>query len=256
MSASVDPESVDPPVMVDRARNTFLSGGGRSNLSIDLPLDLPLVRADRRRIVQVIGNLLSNAARHSPESSAIRVSAGLQGMHVAFSVADDGVGVAPERLPYLFWKFSREEGKEPGSVRAGLGLAICIGIAEAHGGRIWAESDGLALGARSTFTLPAVKDGVPLLPRLQARAGQRRRERVRVLAVDDDSHAVRYVRDALSEAGYAVAVTADPEEALRLMEQERFHLALLDLVLPGADGIELMQEMLRIASVPLIFISG
>ena len=109
-SLSVAPEPVDPAVLVDRARNTFLSGGGRSNLSIDLPQDLPQVRADRRRIVQVLGNLLSNAAWHSPESSTIRVSAGQRGVHVAFSVADDGVGVAPERLPYLFHKFSRPEG--------------------------------------------------------------------------------------------------------------------------------------------------
>ena len=255
-SLSVAPEPVDPAVLVDRARNTFLSGGGRSNLSIDLPQDLPQVRADRRRIVQVLGNLLSNAARHSPESSTIRVSAGQQGVHVAFSVADDGVGVAPERLPYLFRKFSRPEVEEPGSVRAGLGLAICKGIVEAHGGRIWAESDGLGLGARFIFTLPAVEDALPLLPQARGRARQQGRERVRVLAVDDDSQALRYVRDALTEAGYEVVVTGEPEEALRLMEQERPHLALLDLVLPDIDGIELMQRILGIASVPVIFLSG
>ena len=66
---AVAAEATDVAVLVDRARNTFLSGGGRSNISIDLPPDLPRVAADRRRIVQVLGNLLSNAARHSPESS-------------------------------------------------------------------------------------------------------------------------------------------------------------------------------------------
>ena len=69
---SVSPESSDAAVLVDQARNTFLSGGGRNNLRIDLPPDLPRVMADRRRVVQVLGNLLSNAARHSPEASSIR----------------------------------------------------------------------------------------------------------------------------------------------------------------------------------------
>ena len=103
-----------------------------------------------RRIVQALGNLLSNAAHHSNELSPIRVAAVRDGVHVAFSVADDGVGVPAERLPYLFRKFSRLDGEERGREIAGsgLGLAICKGIVEAHGGRIRAESDGLGLGSR------------------------------------------------------------------------------------------------------------
>ena len=255
---SVALEPSDAAVLVDRARNTFLSGGGRSNIRIDLPPDLPRVTADRRRIVQVLGNLLSNAARHSPEASAIRLSAALEGVHVAFSVADDGVGISSERLPYLFRKFTRLEADDrgDGGLGAGLGLAICRGIVEAHGGRIRAESDGPGLGARFTFTLPAVEETatVPRTPAL--RSGFQGRERVRVLAVDDDPQALRYVRDALSEAGYGVAVTSDPEEALRLMAEDRPHLVLLDLVLPDTDGIELMRDILNIANVPVIFLSG
>ena len=99
---SISPEPSDPVVLVDRAVAVFQRGGGRSNVNIDLPLDLPRVLADRLRVEQVMTNLLTNAARYSPESSAIRVSAALEGVHVAISVADDGVGVSPERLPYLF----------------------------------------------------------------------------------------------------------------------------------------------------------
>ena len=81
-------------------------------------------------------------------------------------------------------------------------------------------------------------------------------ETVRVLAVDDDPQALRYVRDALAGAGYQPVVTGDPEEALRLMEEERPRLVLLDLMLPDADGIELMQDILEIEDVPVIFISA
>ena len=80
---SVAPEPSDLADLVDGARNTFLSGGGRHTVLIDLPVDLPRVMADRRRIEQVLNNLLSNAARHSPESSPIRVGAERDGAHVA-----------------------------------------------------------------------------------------------------------------------------------------------------------------------------
>ena len=78
---------------------------------------------------------------------------------------------------------------------------------------------------------------------------------MRVLAVDDDPQTLRYVRDALTKAGYAPIVTGDPEEVPGLMKQERPHLVLLDLVLPGRDGIELMQDILKMADIPVIFIS-
>ena len=78
---------------------------------------------------------------------------------------------------------------------------------------------------------------------------------MRVLAVDDDPQALRYVRDALTNAGYAPIVTGDPEDVPRLMEEEKPHLVLLDLLLPGSDGIELMKNILRTADVPVIFLS-
>ncbi len=210
-------EPVEAGVLVDEARSRFQSGGGRSNLVIDLPPDLPRVMADRRRIVQALGNLLSNAAHHSNELSPIRVAAVRDGVHVAFSVADDGVGVPGERLPHLFRKFSQLDGEERGREIAGsgLGLAICKGIVEAHGGRIRAESDGPGLGSRFTFTVPAVEETVTLRPPPSRRRRTKTRERPRVLCVDDDPQTLRYVRDALTKAGYTPVVTGDPEEVSR-----------------------------------------
>ena len=116
--------------------------------------------ADGRRIIQVLSNLLTNAARHSHDASAIGVAAVREGYHVAVSVTDEGRGIAAERLPHLFRKFSRIDGEDRGRdiAGSGLGLAICKGIVEAYGGRIWAESDGQGLGARFTFTIPVAQD--------------------------------------------------------------------------------------------------
>ena len=255
----VSPEPAEVTALVDRARSAFSSSGGSNLLEINIQPDLPLVLADRRRIVQVLGNLLSNAARHSPQSSVIRVSAVLQGVHVEFSVADEGRGIPPEGLPRLFRKFSRVQSEESGG-DTGLGLAICKGIVEAHGGRIWAESDGPGRGTRFAFTLPTTEPAGsgPAASTLSSQLTHQREEveRVRVLAVDDDPQALRYIRDTLAGAGYQPLVTGDAQEALRLMERERPQLALLDLVLPDTDGIDLMQAILKVADVPVIFISA
>ena len=99
------------------------------------------------------------------------------GVDVKVSVSDEGRGIPVERLPHLFRKFSHQEDDNPGG-DTGLGLAICKGIVEAHGGRIWAESDGPGLGARFAFTLPVVEEPAArpvrpaLSPRQDAKAGQ------------------------------------------------------------------------------------
>ena len=261
-SLSVSPEPADLATLVEQARSAFTSAGGGNDLRIDIPPGLPPVMADRHRIVQALGNLLSNASSYSQEFSAIRVTAQRQGWHLAVCVADEGRGVSPEQLLYLFRKYVRIEGDngDRESAGSGLGMAICKGIIEAHGGRIWAESDGPGLGARFTFTLPLAGEA------LHEEASGRERPatrslpdsdgHARILAVDDDPQTLRLVRDALANAGYTPVVTADPGEALRLVEAERPQLALLDLVFPDADGIELMQDIRDIAEVPVIFLTA
>ena len=257
----VAPGPAEVAVLVDEARNAFLSAGGGNQLLIDLPQDLPWVMADRRRIVQVLGNLLSNAAA-ALAGVVLHPGGRRTGGHSRRGLrGDEGRGVSAERLPHLFRKFSRtgDEDLGRGLGGSGLGLAICKGIVEAHGGRIWAESDGEGLGARFTFTIPVVVeagiDAAAGPARLSVPSRRAERGQKRILVVDDDPQALRHVRDALSKLGYAPIVTADPEAVGRLMEAEKPHLVLLDLMLPGTDGIELMKGIFDIADVPVIFLS-
>ena len=258
---SVAPEPSEVAELVDGARNTFLSGGGRHTVLIDLPPDLPRVMADRRRVVQVLNNLLSNAARHSPESDPIRVAGECDGVHVAVSVTDQGHGVAPERLPLLFRKYTAPaDGGERMKDTTGLGLVICRGLVEAHGGRIRAESGGVGQGARFTFTLPVAdqpRTAEPAVSRRQRpHASPETRDPVRILVVDDDPQTLRFVRDALAASGYAPLVTGGHEHLSRVIRTEQPHLVLLDLMLPGADGIELMTSVPELADLPVVFISA
>ena len=166
---SVAAQPSDVAALVERARSTFLSGGGRHGVLVDLPPRLPPVMADRRRVVQVLNNLFANAARHAPESTPIRVAAAYENAHVAVSVSDEGRGVAPEFLPHLF----RKHVGEGAAAGHGLGLAICKGLVEAHGGRIRAESAGAGRGTTFTFTLPAAGESGAEAPGHAARGGSR-----------------------------------------------------------------------------------
>ncbi|MYA97648.1 MAG: response regulator, partial [Nitrospinae bacterium] len=243
---SVDPEAMEVTALVEQARTTFPGGGGRQVLRVDLAPDLPRVMADERRIVQVLNNLIGNAARHSPESSPIEVGAAREGDGVALWVADEGRGFSPEQLPHLFRRYA--EGDAAGF---GLGLVVCRGLVEAHGGRIRAESAGPGLGARFTFTLQA-EEAAAAAPRANGPA----REAATVLVVDDDPETLRHVREALTAAGYAALVTGEADEAARLVRTERPDLVLLDLMLPGRDGVEFMRETPELSDLPVIIISG
>ena len=259
---SVAPEPSDVAVLVDEARSLFLSTGRRHSIRIEIAPGLPQVMTDKRRVVQVLSNLFSNAARFSDEESMIKVSAAQEGFHVAVSVTDEGRGIPAERLPHLFRRSYRISDKDGHGDHegSGLGLAICRGIVEAHGGRIWAESGGLGLGARFTFTLPvAEKEGSGETVET-AFASERPEQppigRTPILAVDDDPNALRYIRSILSKADYDPIVTGNPEDVGRLIQEKKPHLVLLDLMLPGTDGIALMRDILAKDDLPVIFLSA
>ena len=255
---SVEPEPREVAVLVEQARTAFQSGGGRQAVRIDLAPDLPRVMADERRIVQVLANLFSNAARHAPESSPIRVEAVRAGLAVAVSVTDEGPGIHPERMAQLFRRYADAAGPDAERRRRGSasGSLICKGLVEAHGGRIRAESAGRASAPASPS--PCRWPRRPRRRALRARRPLRpeKRGKTPVLVVDDDPQMLRRVRDALAAAGYDPVVTGAPEEVAGLVRAHRPQLVVLDLVLPGTDGIELMQTVPALADLPVIFISA
>jgi PAS domain S-box-containing protein len=121
----------------------------------DLPEYLPRASVDARRIVQVLENLVSNAVKHTASGGAIRIRAESADGEVHITVRDTGAGIPSENLPHLFDRFWQAVGARRGG--AGLGLAIAKGIVEAHGGRIWVESE-LGVGSTFTFSLPLASD--------------------------------------------------------------------------------------------------
>ena len=252
---SVDLESTDVETIVDEARMMFVRQGQRSPVKVELSPDLPQIKADRKRIVQVLNNLLSNASKYSRETSTIRVSASQDDIYVAFSVTDEGKGVAAGQLPKLFAKFFQIEsgGREQRIVGEGLGLAICKGIVEAHGGRIRAESSGEGQGTQITFTIPqaaAVQKPSGDAQAVRSSVGKK------ILAVDDEYQILRLLRSMLDDHGYTTFGTGNPDEMMHLLEMEHPHLVLMDLMVPGASGFELMGRVREVSDVPVIFLSA
>ena len=255
----INPEPVTVTDLVDEARKAVQTGRQPNNIRIELAPGLPPVTADRRRTVQVLCNLLENAIRHSPEASPIMVTAAEEGACVAVCVADQGRGVSEERLPNLFQRLgSQEEGVA--AAGSGWGLSICRGIVESQGGRIWAESDGPGKGLRIAFTCPiAVEPGHAAFVGPVTTADGRPRSaksKTRILVVDDDPQMLRIVREALSKSGLVPIVTGDPDEVPHLLEHHRPSLVVMDLVLPGVDGVQVMADIVEKMDIPVIFLSA
>jgi two-component system sensor histidine kinase KdpD len=133
-------------------------------LEIELPAGLPVIYVDKMRISQVVTNLVENAAKFSPKGSTITISARATDKDLVLAVADKGIGMNRETMDKLFIRFYQAEQKGADIPKGtGLGLSICRGIIEAHGGKIWVESNP-GNGSVFSFSLPVPENPRKLLP--------------------------------------------------------------------------------------------
>jgi signal transduction histidine kinase len=130
-------------------------------LETNVPVDLPRVSIDQRRMEQVLLNLIDNAVKYGAESQVIQLSAWVAANEVVLAVQDEGIGIPPEHVDRIFQRFHRVDSKLTRMTGgSGLGLAISRGIVEAHGGRIWVESE-LGKGSIFFIALPVAQEGTP-----------------------------------------------------------------------------------------------
>jgi len=143
-------------VVEESARMARLQAGARGQkLTLDLPEEPVVARVDPERLKQVVDNLLSNAMKYTPEGGQITLRLRVEGDEAVLQVSDTGQGIPPDQLPALFTKYHRVPGEATrGIVGTGLGLLIVKEIVEAHGGKVWAESEGVGKGSTFTVVLP------------------------------------------------------------------------------------------------------
>jgi signal transduction histidine kinase/CheY-like chemotaxis protein len=247
-------EDVGIADIIDRATAATSSLFEQKGLRLikDVATDLPVLKGDRDRLIQVVINLISNAVKFTSEGS-VTCRAVRQGGDVVVSVVDTGLGIAPADQPKVFERFKQVgdtlTDKPKGT---GLGLPICREIVEHHGGRIWVES---ALGQGSTFSF-----SLPLPAGAQADAGaspleltalirQLRDEVVvttprtagrqtRILVVDDEANIRELLTQEFTEAGYAVSTASNGREAVAKVRAERPDLVVLDVMMPEMNGFD------------------
>lgn len=155
---AVEPVPVEAASLVQEAVEaaTPLATGKKLTLEREVPENLPAVCSDRDRVLQVFGNLIGNAIKFTPEGGHITIRAESEAQAVKFAVCDTGPGIPPEHLPHVFDRYW--QAKSTAKLGTGLGLSIAKGIVEAHGGRIWVESEP-GQGASFLFTLPSAPTG-------------------------------------------------------------------------------------------------
>jgi PAS domain S-box-containing protein len=208
---------------------------------------------DPVRLAQVFGNILSNASKYSERGGLIRMTATVEDGEVTVAIDDRGVGIAPEMLPRVFEMFSQASqsiSRSQGGM--GIGLALVKGLVELHGGRVTAESGGLAQGSRFTVTLPLAAASSAAASPVVSGARARRR----VLVVDDNRDHAESLAQLLRAHGHSVRTAYDGTSALADAREFRPHVVLLDLGMPDMDGLETASRLRAAAATePLLLVA-
>ena len=214
-------------------------------LVVNVPRTGITLNADQDRIVQVLRNLLTNAAKYTPSTGHIWVSARTEGSLVVIACEDDGPGVADELAPILFDSFSqapRSLDRRLGGL--GLGLTLARNLTELHGGTIAYEKRGTERGSRFVVRLP-IAVTAPRPSPVEVPAVTSPAAALRILVVDDNVDAVEVLREGLETAGHRVTVALDGPSALNEAAVVMPEVGVLDIGLPGMDGYELARRMRR-----------
>lgn len=216
----------------------------RHELELSLNTTSPVwIDADATRIEQVLTNLLTNAAKYTPDSGRITVTERLDGHDVLIEVRDNGVGLSAETLAHIFNLFTQADSSlHRTSGGLGIGLNLSRRLVELHGGTLTAHSDGVGHGAAFTVHLPTIStptpaDGPHPPPQPPAKgSGQR------VLLVDDNRDTTRILSQLLERRGFQVCVAYDGREGLQAAQDFQPDAFILDIGLPEIDGYELVRR--------------
>jgi signal transduction histidine kinase len=217
----------------------------RHSLELDLPDELISVEGDKTRLVQVIANILHNAAKFMDPGGRIRLRVWREGQNAVIQISDTGIGIAPELLPTIFELFTQVHSKsERAQGGLGIGLALVRRLTEMHGGSVTAESEGPGRGATFNVRLPML---VPQLASLSTRKRESGAipslEPQRILVADDNYDAAEALTLQLQLAGHEVRTAHDGVEAVELAKTFDPDIVLLDLGMPKMDGYEAARQL-------------
>ncbi|MFF5231003.1 response regulator [Dactylosporangium sp. NPDC000521] len=248
------------PLALDAAVNDVITGlrplTDRKRLEVTIGVPRVGVLADPLRFRQILENLLSNAIKFTPEGGRISLTAAQGAGEVALTVADSGVGIAAADQGRVFEEFQQVGDAAQRKAGTGLGLALTRRLVEAHGGSIALQS-ALGEGSRFTVRLPDATAEIPApLPLEKPVRKAEGAARGRVLIVDDDARAAELLRTYLAAAGYQVRVAPSGSEGLAAARTWTPDAILLDVIMPGIDGWDVIRELKQeesLRDIPVFF---